>query len=552
MSALPSSTVRRLRLVRFAPVAAGVAVAAIGALVLAGWAMEADTLKRVGHGLVSMKANTALGFLVLGVALLLLTHGRSAPGGAWTETAGRLLGAFATLMAVATLGQYATGIDLGIDQLLFRDRPHAVATVSPGRMALNTAFAFLMTGLATVAVGRKRIHTLGEVLAVLTAFIGFQALVGYALGVDILYGLPNATAMALHTAAAFVVLALGLILVSPETGWLAVVVDDGAAGVAFRRLMPVALLAPLGIVWLASVFAVQAMGLDDRFALSVAVTLLTLLVVLAVGLVVHQIRKVDLHRNELLRAERDLRAELEDALALTEQASEAKSAFMATVSHELRTPLSAIIGYIELLKEGIPHPLHETQREPIERVGLSARHLRQIIEEILAFSRLESGTEEARVTEVRLDELLDEIRAVIEPLTDEKGLSFRIDSEGAPEELRTDPNKLRQILLNLLGNAVKFTPDGEVALLVVPEAGRVVFEVRDTGIGISPEDIDSLFDPFWRGDNSNTGSTGGTGLGLTICARYATLLDGELAVESEPDSGTSVSLRLPCRSGARP
>ncbi len=217
------------------------------------------------------------------------------------------------------------------------------------------------------------------------------------------------------------------------------------------------------------------------------------------------------------------------------------------MSHELRTPLTAIIGYTELLKEGLPHPLHDAQRRPVQRVGLSARHLKQLIDEILAFSRLEAGKEQVREEDVSVEDVLAEIEAVIDPLAKEKGLEFRVASGADPAALRTDPSKLRQILLNLLGNAVKFTEEGQVTLTVRRDHDHVLFEVTDTGSGIEADELENVYEPFWRGDTSNAGSKGGTGLGLTICDRYAQLLGGGITMQSEAGAGTTASLRLPQR-----
>ena len=228
-----------------------------------------------------------------------------------------------------------------------------------------------------------------------------------------------------------------------------------------------------------------------------------------------------------------------------EAASQAKSDFMATISHELRTPLNAILGYTDLLSMGIPEAIGDRAREQVGRVGSSARHLQQLIDELLTFTRIQAGREEVEPARVELAGVVDEVRAVIEPLAAQKSLRFVVDTGGAPESVETDPRKLRQILLNLLGNAVKFTHEGEVRLSVSPDGDGLAFAVRDTGIGISPEHVEQLFEPFWQADQSRTRAWGGTGLGLAISRRLAGLLGGEVTVESEPGRGSTFTLRLP-------
>lgn len=244
------------------------------------------------------------------------------------------------------------------------------------------------------------------------------------------------------------------------------------------------------------------------------------------------------------RAERDLQVAKEEA----ESANRAKSDFVATVSHELRTPLSAIIGYSELLKEGVPEPIGEGARNQVDRIALGARHLQQLIEEILSFSRLEAGRERLDIRVVRLDELVDEVRAVIEPLATRAGLGFGVDADYPREPLRTDPRKLRQILLNLLGNAIKFTERGEVRLEIGLEDDLILFRIADTGIGIEPHELDRLFEPFWQADASYTREAGGTGLGLSISQHLARLLGGSISADSE-GRGSTFTLSLPFPSG---
>ncbi len=226
-------------------------------------------------------------------------------------------------------------------------------------------------------------------------------------------------------------------------------------------------------------------------------------------------------------------------------ALKAKSDFMATMSHELRTPLNAIIGYSELLVDGVPAPIPEPAEAYVRRIGLSAQHLLQLINEILTFARLQAEREEVECSDVETAQVLDEIEAIIGPFAEGDSLEFRVVRDHAPDRIRTDARKLRQILLNLLGNAVKFTDEGSVELRVFCEDGDVVFQVSDTGLGIPPHEQRFLFEPFWQGNQSATRRSGGAGLGLPISDRFAKLLGGHITVESQEGGGSRFSLRLP-------
>ncbi len=243
------------------------------------------------------------------------------------------------------------------------------------------------------------------------------------------------------------------------------------------------------------------------------------------------------------RKEAERRAE-ERQLAL-EEANRARSTFMATVSHELRTPLNAVIGYADLLTEGVPEPIGHGALQQVHRIRMAARHLLQLIEEVLTFSRLEAGRERVNVEEIEISRLIEEVRAVAEPLAAHAGLAFAIEVPADVQALRTDPRKLRQVLLNLLGNAIKFTDEGDVRLAVAQEGSEVRFVVSDTGIGISEADLEQLCDPFWQADGSHTRQAQGSGLGLTISERFAQLLGGTLEVVSEVGAGSTFTLRVP-------
>ena len=232
-------------------------------------------------------------------------------------------------------------------------------------------------------------------------------------------------------------------------------------------------------------------------------------------------------------------------------ASQAKSDFLAVMSHELRTPLNAIIGFADLLLMGVPEPVPEASRRSIERIVASARHLRELIDEVLSYSRAEAGTEEVVIEEVDLRRTVDEVVATAKSQAREKGLRLEADLPPSPTPVATDPDKIRQILRNLLTNAVKFTERGRIDVRVAVEEDAIVMEVRDTGIGISPEHLEKIFEPFWQVEQGSTRGVGGTGLGLGVSRRLARLLGGDITVKSTLGRGSTFTVRIPARTGRR-
>jgi signal transduction histidine kinase len=235
-------------------------------------------------------------------------------------------------------------------------------------------------------------------------------------------------------------------------------------------------------------------------------------------------------------------------------ASEAKSTFLATMSHELRTPLTAIIGYQELLIDGLFGNLSEVQRRHLARIGVSAKHLLALIDQILTLARVEAGEEVVVLENVAVAELVDWTATIIEPLARAKGLTFTatapVEAGAATTCLRTDATKVRQILVNLLGNAVKFTDHGEVELRVSRRDATLEFVIRDSGIGIAPADVDRVFEAFWQVEQRPTRMVGGSGLGLSVSRRLARLLGGDVTVQSATGQGSTFVVSLPVEAPA--
>ena len=236
----------------------------------------------------------------------------------------------------------------------------------------------------------------------------------------------------------------------------------------------------------------------------------------------------------------------EDLRVQAEAASYAKSVFVATMSHELRTPLAAILGYGELLHNGLTGPVTEAQQRQLGRIIASANHLLAIINEILTLASVESQHETLNVEQVEIHQLVESTTSLIAPLVQAKGLDFKVDLPEDDLYINTDVLKVRQILVNLLGNAVKFTESGSIEFMVRPNGENLTFQVKDSGIGIAPPDAGKVFDAFWQVRSSPTARRfGGSGLGLNVSQKLARLMNGDVEVESELGAGSTFRLVLP-------
>jgi PAS domain S-box-containing protein len=263
-----------------------------------------------------------------------------------------------------------------------------------------------------------------------------------------------------------------------------------------------------------------------------------------------QFTDADLPIAEELARRSALAVENAELFRVAAAANRAKSEFLASMSHELRTPLNAILGYTALLADEITGPVSAAQREQLLRVRASATHLLGLIDEVLTFSRLEAGREQLSPQMIDVATVLDEAASLVRPMAVAKHVPISIEPPSPDARFESDILKLRQILVNLLTNAVKFTDRGSVTLSARVLEDAVEFSVRDTGIGIPATHLERVFEPFWQMEQARTRRVGGTGLGLSVTRRLARLLGGEVSVTSTPGEGSTFTVRLPRAPGS--
>ena len=237
--------------------------------------------------------------------------------------------------------------------------------------------------------------------------------------------------------------------------------------------------------------------------------------------------------------------EAQHARRNAEAANRSKSDFLAVMSHELRTPLNAITGYVDLLEGGVRGPISEDQRKDLARIRRSARTLLQLIEDVLSFAKLESGRVEYQIADVPVAEMLDDFTLLIAPQVQAKDLEFSTACTDRAVKVRADREKVERIVLNLLSNAVKFTDRGRVELRCETHDSHVRIIVQDTGRGIPPDHLETIFEPFVQVERGLNRTADGTGLGLSIARDLATGMGGTLVAESTPGVGSAFTLSLP-------
>jgi signal transduction histidine kinase len=239
--------------------------------------------------------------------------------------------------------------------------------------------------------------------------------------------------------------------------------------------------------------------------------------------------------------------EIQDKSRQLAEASQHKSQFLANMSHELRTPLNAILGYTELIADGVYGEMPEKVLGVLKRLEANGKHLLGLINDVLDLSKIEAGQLSLDLTDYYIQDIAQTVFGVVEPLAAEKKLTFRAEVASGLPRGRGDERRLTQVLLNLVGNAIKFTDAGEVAIEVTAANGSFSVAVHDTGPGISASDQGKLFQEFQQADNSITRKKGGTGLGLAISKYIIEMHGGKIWVDSVVGQGSVFTFTLPVR-----
>lgn len=511
----------------------GVLASAIVATIVAlSWIFHVDIFLTLLPGLASMKLNTALLFVLISGYISFSVNNTYV-------RAQNIVLATIFLISTTTFLSYVLSFDNPLDQLFVAD-PFTAPDEFPGRMSWGTATVFVLFAIDFLI--EKRSPKVAEWMMIFIHFLSVLLVLAFIFDVNSLYNLPFFSTVAIHTTLLFATLSLSLLTLRREGFVRKILTDESPVGIAIRNLLPLALILPVTLSW----FVLQGYW-NNWYSLSFGIILLTVLIVAIETLLVvlyartlqKWYRREQTLQKQVLESEMS-RIEMEKEREITQS----KEQFLAMFSHDMKTPLATIMLSSDIL-------ITYDERLDVEK---RLHHLKKI--RFKAYEVLDGVDDIIHLTRMQMDELpfapnrgdivafcRNYFTEFIE-LRDQSHHQFTSDIPAVSVNLDFDPALLRRALGNLLGNAVKYSPDGgQIAFKVVDRYHCVDIEISDQGIGIPPESIESLFDVFARA--SNVGSIGGHGLGLAIVKLVTQAHSGTVRVESTLGKGTTFILSLP-------
>jgi signal transduction histidine kinase/ActR/RegA family two-component response regulator len=519
--------------------AAALAVAAIGAAVLVGWALNIPQLKSLSPNLATMKMNTAATLFLCGVALWLKMR---PPARRLTHQVGETLAAFAAIIAVLTLTQYIFNIDLHIDEALGL-QPVSLLSAYPGRMSVATGVCVF--SIATAILLLDHMRRTSQALTLFTLAMAVLVLTSYAYGVRELYRVKIFSSMALHTAAGLALLCVGQLTARPRRCVHRLLTSDSIGGHMTRGMLPAVVIVPLLVGWV-RLKGQQAGLYGTEFGLALLV-LSTIIILVAV--VWYNATLLDRSEAERLRLETvrdDLLTREQSARQRAENAILARDQFLAVVSHELRTPLTPIMLLATALSKnrGLPTDVIDDLQTICDQIQIESK----LIGDLLDIVSLGQGAVTLRPLWIDVNQVARSTVNTFLPRFAHKQVRLSGDYQASRSHICADPVRFAQVLGYLLDNALKFTPaEGQVSLRTFDDADRCIgIELIDDGVGIRAEAMDRLFGAFEPGDLSMTRAYGGLGLGLKIARALVELHGGSLSAASEgTNRGAKFTVRLP-------
>lgn len=513
----------------------GCAVSFVALIIISEWTLGVKIIANFSPTDSSMKFNTSVIFLMFGLSLIF----HQLKNANFHRVAAAMT-IFGMIVAALTLSQYMTGVNLGIDEIIFRDNPSPDITSSPGRMSPLVAVNFLLSGAALLlfrmTTGRQSRPS--DYFAVLGLFVPVIVALGYLFSASPLYSFRTVTGVALFSAILFIILLTGVLAVRSERSIAAVFLSATSGGQLMRFLLPSSVLTLILLYWL-SVQAARGGYISEEMVVPLGLIACGTVITFLIWRTAKLLYDVEQRQMQTL-------AELQMAYQTAEEANRAKDEFISVVSHELRTPLSSILGWLQIMRK---NPTEENIRRGLEVVKRQSETQLQLVEDLLDTSRMITGKMRLEIEALNLENVIAESIETVRPAAEAKNISLVFEKQPDLKPLFGDADRLLQVFWNVLSNAVKFTPnDGAIVIGVHQKESNVEVKISDTGEGIDAELLPFVFERFRQSSHSTSRRSGGLGLGLALVRSIIELHGGKVTAASEGSGkGATFTIRLPLR-----
>ncbi len=511
-----------------------ISIIIISILFLIGWAFDIDILKSPGQQFSTIKSNVALGFVFTGISLWLLQTKRL---NRRNLLLARIFAVIVALIGFLTITEYLFNINLGIDQILFKEAPGALGTSSQNRMAFSAAFNSLLTGIALFIFDKEvgNGHRPAQYLMIIVGFVSLLALTGYLYLAPELYRIVYHTGIALYATLIFILILFSALLARPDKGFMELLTSNRVSGVFGRRIILAIIIIPLILGWLRLLG--EQFGLyDSNFRAAISTVSTIAILAILVWFSITSMDKIDIKR---INAEEDLKKNVDELKRSNDELRQ----FTYITSHDLQEPLRSIVSFSQLLEMRYKDKLDDDADEYLNFIVDGAKRMKEMIKGLLDYSLIRNKDRKFELINAETS-LNHAINALNDVIRDNKAI---ITYDTLPDVF-ADKKQLEQLFQYLIDNAIKFRkpekqPKIHISVYENKEKNEYVFGVSDNGIGMEDQYTDKIFEVFKRLHTIDKYK--GTGIGLPISKRIIELHGGQIWVESKLDEGATFYFTIP-------
>lgn len=514
-------------------------IALIGVLILIGWIFDIKILLTPGSGFSAIKSNAGLAFLLIGFSLWFVQTKRI---NIHNQRIAQILAFIVIMIGFLTLMEYIFNLNIGIDQILFKEAAGALNTSAPNRMALTTTINFILAGISILLWNIKtpRVYRPTQIFAIIGGFISLIGFLAYIYNVSLLYHIPQFTAISIYATITFILLFSAILFAQPNTGIISIINSDQISGVISRRLLPLIIILPI-IFGLIANYGSNISIYNEQFGDILFLFSIIIFLSIIVWITILSIKKIDDDRRSLeLEYQTSLEEKVRDRTKELEQSNKDLQQFAYVASHDLKEPLRMISSFLQLLERRYKDKLDEDANEFIEFAVTGAQRLDFMINDLLEFSRVANKKRE--FSNVNVNKVIDQTVLNLKSAIDDNNAEITYN---LLPTIWGDDQLMVLLFQNLISNSIKYHSEAipTINISATKESNQYLFTVKDNGIGMSSEHLERIFTIFQRLHTREEYE--GTGIGLAIVQKIVHQHGGEVWAESELGKGTTFNFTIP-------